>query len=196
VLALTTLVGCGGAPEDPAATRTALADALARHDRAAIAALRQRPAGPGAGDEAELAALGEAIRTAPFEERALVDLAGPEGTRTVVLVRENGALRVASGILGVPSLDTPERAIAALHRALVRELEQGVGGVLAEPERSAWVEERSRYRDGTAEPDSLDVRIDGDRAHTITPLGDEIVLVREGGDWRVLSLRAAGLEGP
>lgn len=192
--------GCAGTPEGPSATREALARALARGDHQTIAALRQRPASGtevwASPTQPELEALGEAVRTGPMEERALVELAGPEGPRTVVLVREDGALRVASGVLGVPSLDTPERAIAALHRALVRELEQGVGSLLAEPERSAWLEERSRYRDGTAEPESLDVRIQGDRARTVTPLGDEIVLVREGGDWRVLTIRAADLDQP
>jgi hypothetical protein len=180
----------------PEATRDALVDALARHDREAIAALRRREPAASSGDLAELAALADALRDAPLEERGLVDIATPSGPQTVVLVREDGALRVASGVLGVPSLDTPERAIAALHRALARELEMGVGGLLADPERSAWFEERSRYLDGTATPESLDVRVEGDRARATTPLGDEIVLVREGDTWRVLSMRAADLDAP
>ncbi len=111
-----------------------------------------------------------------------------------MLVEENGRFLVEAGILGLPSLDTPERAIASLHRALVREVSLGPGSLLASSERRVWLEERERYRDGTADPEALDVRVEGERAVATTPLGDEIVLVREGGDWRVLSMRAAGLE--
>jgi hypothetical protein len=112
----------------------------------------------------------------------------------VVLVEEEGAFHVESGVLGVAALDTPERAIAALHRALAREIVLGAGALLAEESRRAWLEEWVRYRDGTASPDALEVRVEGDRATTTTPLGDEIVLVREGAEWRVVSMRAAGLD--
>jgi len=139
--------------------------------------------------------LADAIDRARPERRALVTLGGEEGTvRALVLVEEDGALRVEAGVLGVPSLDTPERAIAALHRALAREISLGPGALLVEEERRAWLEERVRYRDGTASPDALDVRVQGDSATATTPLGDEIVLLREGAEWRVATMRAAGLE--
>jgi hypothetical protein len=139
--------------------------------------------------------LADALDRAPLERRALVTVGGEGGAvRSLVLVEEDGAFRVEAGILGVPSLDTPERAIAALHRALAREISLGPGALLVEEERRAWLEERMRYRDGTASPEALDVRVEGDSATATTPLGDEIVLLREGAEWRVASMRAAGLE--
>lgn len=183
---------CGGPPavdSSPRTTLAALAEAVERETGEGVAANRfvVTP-----GDRAALAA---SLRDAELELWSLVTVGSTEaGARTVVLVEENGELRVDSGILGLPALDTPERAIAALHRALTREIGLGVGPLLAEAQRRAWLEERARYRDGTSEPEALDVRVDGDGAVATTPLGDEIRLVREGGEWRVVSMRAAGLD--
>jgi hypothetical protein len=151
--------------------------------------------GPTARNTEERRELADAIEAGPLERRALVTLHGEGGaSRALVLVEEEGGFRVESGVLGVPALDTPERAIAALHRALAREITLGPGALLVEDERRAWLEERTRYRDGTASPEALDVRVEGDHATATTPLGDEIVLLREGAEWRVASMRAAGLE--
>jgi hypothetical protein len=192
------LTGCGGATVGPEATVARVADALERGDRTAVAETRGGASRASAlaaePPSAELRALGAALRVAPVERRSIVTLASTEGPRTVVLVQEGGELRFEAGVLGLSALDTPARAIAALHRALDRELSEGVGGLLSEAERRAWAEERRRYRDGTADPEALDVREDGDRAIAVTPLGDEIVLVREGSEWRVASMRATGLD--
>ncbi len=144
---------------------------------------------------AERRALADALEAARLERSAYATLEADGGdSRVVVLVEEEGAFHVESGVLGVAALDTPERAIAALHRALAREIVLGAGALLAEESRRAWLDEWVRYRDGTASPDALEVRVEGDRATTTTPLGDEIVLVREGAEWRVVSMRAAGLD--
>lgn len=108
----------------------------------------------------------------------------------VLLVEEDGALHIAHGVLGATTSQTPQDAIAALHRALNRELETGLDHVLAEPARSAWREERERYRDGTRYPDALECNVDGGHAIAVTPMGDEIELVLEGSSWRVLQMRA------
>lgn len=196
-------LGCAAVTPGPRPTLQALAQALEHGDAATVSALRARPTGavePRILEEApstqgELAALARSLRAAPLTGRAAVTIPSAEGgSRAVLLVEEDGVYRVEAGILGVPSLDTPERAIASLHRALVREVSLGPGSLLASTERRTWLEERERYRDGTADPDALDVRVEGDRAMATTPLGDEIVLVREGGDWRVQSMRAAGLD--
>ncbi len=169
-------------------------------DRGPEGAIRELAASLRAGsssgaDARERRALADELERAPLTRRAFVTLAPVEGDAQVaILVEEEGALRVEAGILGVPALDSPARAIAALHRALERELALGPGALLAEPERRAWVEERERYRDGTAAPSALDVRVEGDRAWTTTPLGDAIELVREGSEWRLASMRAAGLD--
>jgi hypothetical protein len=133
---------------------------------------------------AERRALADALEAARLERSAYATLEADGGdSRVVVLVEEEGAFHVESGVLGVAALDTPERAIVL-----------GAGALLAEESRRAWLDEWVRYRDGTASPDALEVRVEGDRATTTTPLGDEIVLVREGAEWRVVSMRAAGLD--
>jgi len=191
---------CGTTAPGPRPTLLALADALERDDDTAVVALGAPTARSGAAQvrpsaRDERVALAERLRNAPLEGRAAVTIRSAEGgSRTVLLVEENGRFVVEAGILGLPALDTPERAIASLHRALVREVSLGPGSLLASAERRVWLEERERYRDGTADPDALDVRVEGERATATTALGDEIVLVREGGDWRVVSMRAAGLD--
>lgn len=189
LLSMLLLAGCGAAPAGPEVTLRETAAQL-RED---VVVTDEDP--PTRRTNVERQQLAAGLESARVERRALVTLPGVEGsTRSVVLVEEEGGMRVEAGVLGVPTLDTPERAIAALHRAIGRELALGPGVLLVEVQRRAWLEERMRYRDGTASPDSLDVRVEGDRATAVTPLGDEIVLVREGAEWRVSSMRAAGLE--
>jgi hypothetical protein len=166
LLALIALVGCGAAHPRP--------------DLEAVA----REIGSASPEHVEMAGR---VRRSTSAARALVHLSsGAE----VQLVEEDGALRIASGVLGASSTATPEEAIAALHRALNRELESGLDQVLAEPARSAWREERERYRDGTRFPEALECTVDEGHALATTPLGDEIELVREGNAWRVVGMHA------
>ena len=131
--------------------------------------------------------MGQRVRHGEVRMRADVRLSsGAE----VGLVEEDGALHIAHGVLGATASQTPQDAIAALHRALNRELETGLDHVLAEPARSAWREERERYRDGTRYPEALECNVDGGHAIAVTPMGDEIELVLEGSSWRVLQMRA------
>lgn len=129
----------------------------------------------------------ERVRVGEVRMRADVRLSSGAEVR---LVEEDGALHIAHGVLGATSTQSPQEAIAALHRALSRELETGLDQMLAEPTRSAWREERERYRDGTRYPEALECSIDGGHAIATTPMGDEIELVREGSSWRVLQMRA------
>lgn len=127
------------------------------------------------------------VRQSTPMTRAEVHLSSGADVR---LVEEDGALRIESGVLGATAHRTPQDAIAALHRALTRELESGLDQVLAEPGRSAWREERERYRDGTRYPEALECNIDEGHAIATTPMGDAIELVREGNAWRVVTMHA------
>lgn len=184
VLLALALSACGASARELGPER-AIAD-LARSLRA------------GAGDDAdgrERLALADELERAPVRRIARITLRSEEdGAREVSVALEGERFRVEAGVLGAPLLDTPEQAIAALHRALVREIALGPGSLLSDDERGDWLEERERYRDGTALPEALDVRLDGDSASVTTPLGDAIELVREGREWRVRSMRAAGLD--
>ena len=131
--------------------------------------------------------MGQRVLRGEVRMRADVQLSSGAEVR---LVEEEGALHIAHGVLGATTSQTPQEAIAALHRALNRELETGLDHVLAEPARSAWREERERYRDGTRYPEALECNVDGGHAIAVTPMGDEIELVLEGGSWRVLQMHA------
>lgn len=187
LLSVSCVCGCGREAPGPEAALRVTIDSLRQTSGGGESALDRA--------RSERLELADALEHASFTRHAFATLAaGETSQRQVVLVEEDGGFRVEAGVLGVPALDTPARAIAALHRALAREISQGPGVLLVEDERRMWLEERERYRDGTASPDALDVRVEGDRATALTPLGDEIVLLREGAEWRVASMRAAGLD--
>lgn len=135
--------------------------------------------------------MGQRVLGGEVRMRADVQLSSGAEVR---LVEEEGALHIAHGVLGATTSQTPQEAIAALHRALNRELETGLDHVLAEPARSAWREERERYRDGTRYPEALECNVDGGHAIAVTPMGDEIELVLEGSSWRVLQMHAPNQE--
>jgi len=163
-----------------AATLLGCATTHARPDLAALADM----IGTATPEHAEMG-----LRVRQGEVRLRADVRLSSGAE-VHLVEEEGALHIDHGVLGASASQTPQDAIAELHRALSRELETGLDHVLAEPARSAWREERERYRDGTRYPEALECNVDGGHAIAMTPMGDQIELVLEGSSWRVLHMRA------
>lgn len=183
--------GCG-ARGGPTARSTAdgLFDAMSAGDVAALATLTGREEAETSAlvddARAEIAALAAAARTRPLESRGRAYL---EAGEVVVLVQEDGRWHVASGILGVASLETPADAIRALSAMLRRIEGTGLESVLARDTRGAVHEELERWRRSTADPDALPIAIDGDTAIATTPAGGTIELRREAGEWRVVDLR-------
>lgn len=203
VAAVLTACGAGaqaGAPAEPTPSITGYADALARGDAEATLAMEADSAHRGRDGaaqaarmedaRAELAALGSAMAEAPpaaLREHARVPLASGE---LVVMARDpDGGWRIEGGVLGVPALVAPRDAIAALRSALARRDLRGVEEVLARRTRAAWEDEVARVVEQTADPDALQIRLDGDRAIVTTPGGVRIELVREADEWRVLDVQ-------
>jgi hypothetical protein len=191
LLALLFSVGCAArqAP-DPAQTTADLVAALRAGDADALAALtaRSRDAivAAQAANVTELRALGETLAHAPTERAARAWLSDGGA---VSLVHEDGSWRVDRGVLGRPVLARPEDAVVALHDALVRSRLGALTTLLARSPRAELEGELARWIDGTADPDALEVSVHGEAAMVLTPTGDHIELVHEGGEWRVVDVR-------
>lgn len=190
VLVVVLGTGCGAAVPTARVASDALLEALATGDAAVLAALTGR-------SEPETSALLERART-ELAETAALSRARPLETRgraylesgsVVVVEHEEGGWRVASGVLGVPSLQSPTDAIRALSVMLQRLEATGIESVLSRDTRLSFHEELERWRRGTADPDAILIEIDGDVAIATTPSGGTIELRREAGEWRVVDLR-------
>lgn len=196
------VAGCGGGPpvEGPSGRILAYADALERGDAERAWALLDEDARRGRSrtehaalmrqNEAELREQGEALERAAgsdaVEARAHVTLASGE---TVVLVLEDGRWRIDGGVLDAYGMGTPRDAVAAFRRALMRRDLNGIERVLSRQTRAEWEEEVRRVIDSTADPDDLEVEIQGNRARVRTTGGGSVELVRESGEWRVVDVR-------
>jgi hypothetical protein len=98
---------------------------------------------------------------------------------------ENGTFRVgAAG--GLPAAArTPADALAELRRALARRSYAGLIRVLSKETRAAIERDLSGLVDGLAHPETLDVKIAGDRASVELAGGHKVRLRRESGVWVV-----------
>ena len=198
---VTLLAGCGAGPrvEGPSNTIRAYATALERGDTDRAWSLLDEDARRGrtAADHAELmernatelqeqaGALDRAAGSDAVEARARVTLASGE---TVVLVLEDGRWRIDGGVMDAYGMGTPRDAVAAFRRALMRRDLNGIERVLSRQTRAEWEEEVRRVVESTADPDDLEIEIQGNRAHVRTTGGGSIELVRESGEWRVVDI--------
>jgi hypothetical protein len=185
--------------EGPSGAIRAYAGALQRGDEAAAWALLDEDARRGrseaehaelmARNAEELAEQGQALARAAgsdaVQARARVPLRSGE---TVVLVLEEGRWRIDGGVLDAAGLGTPRDAVAAFRRALMRRDLRGIERVLSRQTRAEWEEEVRRVVESTADPDDLEVEIQGNRARVRTTGGGSIELVRESGEWRVVDV--------
>jgi hypothetical protein len=183
-------VGCGARAETvrPDDAIGALAAALRAGDVPALAATSGRPEADVAAAEsrnaAELHALGETLARASVERSARVTLADGGA---LLLVRDGESWRVDRGVLGRPALSRPVDAVIAFHDALARARVDGMMTVLARVPRAELEAELTRWIDGTADADAIEISVQGESAIAITPTGERLELVREAGEWRVLS---------
>ncbi len=198
------LCACGAtsSAQGPANTVRTYAQALSRGDAARAWALLDEDARRGrtATEHAalmtqnaeELAQQGQALDRAAGTDaqqaRASVPLRSGE---SVLLVLEDGGWRVEGGVLDSAGLGTPRDAVAAFRRALMRRDLDGIERVLSRQTRAEWEEEVRRLVDTMADPDDLEVEIQGNRAHVRTTGGGSIELVRESGEWRIVDVHPA-----
>ena len=105
-----------------------------------------------------------------------------------VLVLEDGEWRIDGGILGAPTLRTPQDTVLALRAALVRRSLTGALRVLARDPRAELEADIQSLLEDTEDALGMDVAIEGNSARVRLPSGRELLLVREAGEWRIQEL--------
>lgn len=98
---------------------------------------------------------------------------------------EDGAFRVGSAGALPLGARTPAQALAELRVALARRSYAGVIRVLSSESRSAVENDMKSLVQGLEQPETLEVKITGDRAQVQVPGGHSVKLKREAGFWRV-----------
>lgn len=194
---LVAAVGCGAAAAPGAGPQSAIsryAAALQRQDSAELSQLsvddaRTRDEASERAlleaNTAELSELAAAMAEAPpaaLSVRARRELPGGDHVR---LVREAEGWRLDGELLGEPALREPREAAEALRRALSRRDLRAFEAVLTRAARAALEEEIRFLVEGLADPDALEIVIEGEHARVVAPNGATLDLVLEAGEWRL-----------
>jgi hypothetical protein len=195
-LALSGLVaGCGRpALPDPRAAARAYADAAARGDADRIHGLLTREAQRTYGlggvrtlvkdERAELGRVAAAVTRPDARVDAAATLRLADGTEAV-LTLEHDEFRVAAAETLPSAARTPTEALDGLRRALERRSYAALLRVLSVESRGAVETDMRVLAAALESPETLDVKIDGDRADVDVGGGHRVTLKRESGTWRV-----------
>lgn len=199
VIGLIALTGC--APPrvaDPLPTVRAYVAAAERGDHEALYALLSARSRRDLGRDgtrqlvnetrAELAASAKALAKPGVEVRALAEVRYRDGERAS-LELEDGVFKIASADALPAAPRTPNEALAALRKALARRSYSALVRVLSLETQSALERDWEALVLGLEDPDTLDVRVQGDRAEVQLSGGHVIKLRRELGVWRVEDLQ-------
>ncbi len=191
-------LGCASArPPPPEVAAREFAEAAQRGDADAIYQLMSREAQREFGSEgtrrrveesrSELAEVGAALTRGALtvETRAVVRFADGERAELVV---EDGEYHIELADALPTRASTPEAALAALRAALARRSYPAVFRLLSEETRAAIERDLDALVEGLADPETLEVEVDGDRATVTLPGGFRVGLRREDGVWRVEAL--------
>ncbi|MFI5308511.1 MAG: hypothetical protein ACHQ53_14225 [Polyangiales bacterium] len=138
-------------------------------------------------NERERAELGAALQQAgPSMARAEVELDDGEQVQLTV---EDGGYKIAGGVLDAQALSTPLDAVAALHRALLRQSLPALLRVLSRERRAAWSAAFGKTVEQTRDGLDLRVEVHDDDAVVHLTGGGELHLKREAGGWHVWDVK-------
>lgn len=191
------LVGCArSAVPDPEPAARRFAAAAARGDATALHAMLTRDAREHLGragvqklvaeSRAELARAGRALSQKPLHAATVTRVRFDDG-EVAELALEDGQFRVSSAA-GLPSeARTPVDALDDLRNALARRSYSGLLRVLSKETQLAIEHDLRSLVNGLERPESLQIRITGDRAEVDVPGGHVVRLRREAGSWKVES---------
>jgi YD repeat-containing protein len=107
----------------------------------------------------------------------------------VQLTLEDGGYKLAGGVLDAQALATPLDAVAALHRALLRQSLPGLLRVLSRERRAAWSAAFGKTVEQTRDGLDLRVEVHDDDAVVHLTGGGEVHLKREAGGWHVWDVK-------
>jgi hypothetical protein len=189
------VAGCGGATlPDPREAARAYAAAVKRGDADAVHSLLTREAQRGLGREgsrrlvvserAELDRQARSLLEGELAVEATATIPLADGSNVELTLEEQG-FRVAAAETLPSAARTPSEALEGLRRALGRRSYSALLRVLSAESRGAIESDMRSLVSGLADPASLDVRVNGDRAEVEIPGGHAVTLKREGGVWRV-----------
>jgi hypothetical protein len=114
--------------------------------------------------------------------RARVRFADGEGAEFEL---EDGGFRIASAGALPSGARTPAQALGELRQALARRSYASFLRVLSEDKRSALESDLRSLVSGLEQPDTLDIKVNGDVAEVRVPGGHSVKLKREAGVWRI-----------
>ena len=187
--------GCAGARmPDPRAAAERWNEAAQRGDADAMYAMLSEEAQRTYGKKGtaalvkdskkEIADSAEAVANERASVRAVAMLRFADG-EIAELELSDGRFRVSAAGTLPTGARTPTEALAELRRALARRSYSGLMRVLSEETKSSLENDMSSLVDGLEEPETLDVKVTGDRAVVTVPGGHAVRLKREAGVWRV-----------
>ena len=101
------------------------------------------------------------------------------------LAMEEGQFRVGSAGALPQGARTPAQALASLRQALARRSYPGILRVLSNESKSALENDMRSLVEGLEQPETLDVKVSGDKAEVQVPGGHSVKLKREAGIWRI-----------
>lgn len=189
------IAGCAGARlPDPRQAARAYASAVRRGDADAVHSMLTREARRSLGREGtrrlvasekkELESQAKALSGPELEVDATATIPLADGSN-VELTLEPQGFRVAAAETLPSAARTPSEALEGLRRALGRRSYAALLRMLSTESRGALESDMRSLVSGLADPSSLDVRVNGDRAEVEIPGGHAVTLKREGGIWRV-----------
>ncbi|HLV68257.1 MAG TPA: hypothetical protein VKY73_20715 [Polyangiaceae bacterium] len=179
---------------DPSTTVRAYAEAARRGDAEALYALlskrSQRDLGLRGTQRLVREARGElresaaALQKEGIEIDVIATIPYDDGERAV-LELEDGVFRVGSADALPAAARTPREALGALRRALARRSYAAFVRLLSAETQSALESDLDALVRGLEDPETLDVRVQGDRAEVELSGGHVVKLRRELGVWRI-----------
>ncbi|MBK7581772.1 MAG: hypothetical protein IPI67_16385 [Myxococcales bacterium] len=187
--------GCGGQGlPDPKLAAAEYAAHVEQGDADAIYAMLTRDAQRAHGrtgvknlvkeSQAELSRTARSVASAGSKVEMQATVRFADGEQSALEV-EDGNFRVSSAGALPLGARTPAQALAGLRQALARRSYAGVMRVLSSESQSAIENDMRSLVEGLEQPETLDVKISGDRAEVQLPGGHVVKLKREAGFWRV-----------
>lgn len=101
------------------------------------------------------------------------------------LVVEDDRFRIGSAQALPAGARTPEQALSELREALARRSYAGLMRVLSRDTQSSLDNDLSSLVDGLDQPETLDIKVSGDKAEVKLSGGHSVTLKREAGVWRI-----------
>ena len=125
-----------------------------------------------------------ALASTGTEVEATATVRFADGEQAVLEVEE-GAFKVGSAGALPSGARTPAQALADLRQALARRSYAGLMRVLSSDTKNAMENDLRSLVSGLEQPETLDVKVNGDTAVVSIPGGHSVRLKREAGVWRV-----------